>query len=117
MAVVSDILKRNGGLPNSADTIEESGVGRDKHVMDGLKLGFTPDKFCVNDDSSKIAAVADGATQRFAVIDGDGAVTHYTGTGIFTAGIDNLCFLDSSTVLTTAVTTDGASKNLLTKVG
>ena len=37
-------MKRNGGLPNSADTIEESGVGRDKHVMDGLKLGFTPDQ-------------------------------------------------------------------------
>lgn len=86
-------------------------------VINADKLGFTPDKFCVNDDSSKIAAVADGSTQRFAVIDGDGAVTHYTGTGIFTAGIDNLCFLDSSTVLTTAVTTDGASKNLLTKVG
>ena len=86
-------------------------------AVNAQKLGFTPDKFCVNDDSSKIAAVADGATQRFAVIDGDGAVTHYTGTGIFTAGIDNLCFLDSSTVLTTAVTTDGASKNLLTKVG
>lgn len=86
-------------------------------VINADKLGFTPDKFCVNEDSSKIAAVADGATQRFAVIDGDGAVTHYTGTGIFTAGIDNLCFLDSSTVLTTTATSDGASKNLLTKVG
>lgn len=86
-------------------------------AVEAGKLGFVPYKFCVNEDSSKIAAMADGETQSFAVIDKDGAVTQYTGTEIFTTGIDNMCFLDSSTVLTTTVMSDGASKNLLTKVG
>ena len=86
-------------------------------AVKAAKLGFTPDKFCVNDDSSKIVAVADGEKQGFAVIDKDGGVKQYIGTGIFTTGIDNLCFLDGSTVMTTTVMPDGASKNLLTKVG
>lgn len=71
--------------------------------------------FTVNADETKIAAVANYTNQGFYIIEKDGSSKGYSGTDIFNTSINNICFVDNETVLTTTVNEKGACINYLTK--
>lgn len=80
-----------------------------------IDTGFNT--FCANSDGSKIVALASGQNQAFIIINEDGSVKQYVGDSIFSTDIKNAAFADDETVMTTAVKSDGACINYLTKIG
>ena len=72
--------------------------------------------FAANADGTKFAAVASYNNQAFFAVGSDGSVKSYSGTSIFNKDINNICFADRSTVLTTAVKADNSCINYLTKI-
>ncbi len=86
-------------------------------TIDGKKLDACPVAFAVNDDGSKVAAVLTSEkNQALCVIDADGNAKQYVSDNLYSSDVRNLCFADSSTVFTTAVTTDGACVNYAVRV-
>ena len=79
------------------------------------KLGHI-DAFAVNSDATKFAATASYNNQAFFVIDTEGNVNSYSGTSIFNKDVNNICFADKDSVVTTSVTADGKCVNYLIKL-
>lgn len=74
------------------------------------------DMFAVNSDSSKFAAVASYNNQAFFAINRDGSYSAYSGKSIFDKSVNNICFADKDTVITTAVKDDNTCVNHITKI-
>ncbi|MBQ8784030.1 MAG: hypothetical protein IJZ57_09725 [Clostridia bacterium] len=83
-------------------------------TVDGKKLDNGITAFCVNADGSEIVAVlSNEINQAVCIVTPDGKVKQYVGENIYSQSIDNMCFIGSSNVLTTAVTSDGACVNYI----
>ncbi|MBQ8228416.1 MAG: hypothetical protein IJZ88_05320 [Clostridia bacterium] len=85
--------------------------------VEAKKLEDGVTDFAVNSDGSKIVAVLTGEkNQALCVITSDGKTVQYISDNISSSDVDNLCFANSSTVFTTAVTSDGACVNYFISV-
>ncbi len=83
-------------------------------TVDGKNLDDTIPTFCVNDDGSKIVVMMSGEdTQKLSIVSADGEVKRYSSDNIYSADIQNMCFIENSTVLTTAVKSDGTCVNYI----
>lgn len=86
-------------------------------TVDGKKLDGSIQAFCVNGDGSKIAAVTtDSEARLLCILTPDGEVKKYTGENVFSPAVDNMCFVNSSTLLTTDVTSDEKCVNYIITV-
>lgn len=83
-------------------------------VADGVEA---IDMFTVNSDGTKFVAVANYKdSQAFFVIDKDGKVQGYAGENIFNSNINNICFMENDTILTTSTSDDGNCENHIIKI-